>query len=392
MPLTFDTYSNCSFNCVYCFSQYQRGIGESAAAYLAKKVKIVNVDKIKKMFTDPDKHAGQYAEYIKARYAMQWGGLSDQLDGFEYKHGATLELMEFFREINYPISFSTKATWWTEDDRYMKLLPGSNWHFKVSIITMRKDAAHAIEMGVPSTADRLDALERISDTGVETTLRLRPFIIGVSDPGHTELIAEAARRGVDSLSTEFFCCEARATPAVLLNYRVISKYCGFDVLKFYKENSHGSGYLRLNYNLKQKYVDEMKAACDRGGMRFHISDAHHKERGANGCCCGAGDSFPYFKGQMTNAIVEAAQGAGEMSYTDIGPACTAVFGSSLVRDAVNLGSTKANVAKGGWTIIDYIKAAWNNPKSAKSPYQYFGGVPKPARVDDQKNVVYRLDK
>ena len=27
MPMTFDTYSNCSFGCIYCFSQYQRGIG-----------------------------------------------------------------------------------------------------------------------------------------------------------------------------------------------------------------------------------------------------------------------------------------------------------------------------------------------------------------------------
>lgn len=27
LPVTFDTYSNCSFGCVYCFSQYQRAIG-----------------------------------------------------------------------------------------------------------------------------------------------------------------------------------------------------------------------------------------------------------------------------------------------------------------------------------------------------------------------------
>lgn len=26
MPMTFDTYSNCSFGCLYCFSQYQRAI------------------------------------------------------------------------------------------------------------------------------------------------------------------------------------------------------------------------------------------------------------------------------------------------------------------------------------------------------------------------------
>lgn len=38
LPLTFDTYSNCSFGCVYCFSQYQRGIGGAKDDYFAKKV------------------------------------------------------------------------------------------------------------------------------------------------------------------------------------------------------------------------------------------------------------------------------------------------------------------------------------------------------------------
>ena len=33
LPVTFDTYSNCSFGCVYCFSQYQRGLGKSAEKY-----------------------------------------------------------------------------------------------------------------------------------------------------------------------------------------------------------------------------------------------------------------------------------------------------------------------------------------------------------------------
>ena len=45
LPMTLDTYSNCSFGCVYCFSQYQRGIGGAKEDYLAKKVKSINVEK-----------------------------------------------------------------------------------------------------------------------------------------------------------------------------------------------------------------------------------------------------------------------------------------------------------------------------------------------------------
>ena len=135
MPMTFDTYSNCSFGCMYCFSQYQRGIGGRKEHYLAKEVNAVNVERIKKMFTDPDKYAGQFAEYIKQRRVMQWGGLSDQFDGFEHRYGKTLELLRFFKEIDYPLCFSTKATWWTEDERYMSLVRGKrNWKFKFSML------------------------------------------------------------------------------------------------------------------------------------------------------------------------------------------------------------------------------------------------------------------
>lgn len=64
MPMTFDTYSNCSFNCIYCFSQFQRALGGGKEAYLHKEVKAVSVEKIKRMFTEPDKYAGHFADYI----------------------------------------------------------------------------------------------------------------------------------------------------------------------------------------------------------------------------------------------------------------------------------------------------------------------------------------
>ena len=106
MPMTFDTYSNCSFGCIYCFSQFQRGIGSAKGKYLRKEVHAVSVDRIKKIFLEPDD--SQFGNYIKARKVMQWGGLSDQFDEFERRYGVTLELLKFFREIDYPIEIKTR--------------------------------------------------------------------------------------------------------------------------------------------------------------------------------------------------------------------------------------------------------------------------------------------
>lgn len=67
MPMTFDTYSNCAFGCMYCFAQFQRGIGTSSEAYANKgEVRHDNVDAIKRMFLDPDQWGGAIRRVHKA--------------------------------------------------------------------------------------------------------------------------------------------------------------------------------------------------------------------------------------------------------------------------------------------------------------------------------------
>lgn len=238
MPMAFDTYNNCSFGCMYCFAQNQRGIGSKKKEYLHKEVKDVSVERIKRMFIDPDKHGGDFAPYIKARKVMQWGSMSDQFDNFERKYGTTLELLRFFKDIDYPLCFSTKGAWFTKDERYMDLIRGQkNWNFKFSIITSDAEKARVIERGVESPQARLEAIERIANAGAGgATLRLRPFIIGVSTPTYLDLIKEAFNRGATALSTEFFCLETRS-PTLRELLPTISKMAGFDILAFYKKYS-----------------------------------------------------------------------------------------------------------------------------------------------------------
>lgn len=71
LPMTFDTYSNCSFGCVYCFSQYQRGIGKTKEAYLNKVVRSVDPEKIRRIFT-LEKET-QFSGWIAQRRPIQWG-------------------------------------------------------------------------------------------------------------------------------------------------------------------------------------------------------------------------------------------------------------------------------------------------------------------------------
>ena len=191
MPMTFDTYSNCSYKCIYCFSQFQRANGKCGEHYLKNEVKSVSVDRVKKIFLEPEKY--QFCEYVKNRKVMQWGGLSDQFDENERKYGKTLELLRFFREIDYPLCFSTKATWWLDDSRYTELFKNNpKWNVKFSIITLDEQKAKQVERGVDSPKKRLEAIEKFANLNAGgATLRLRPFIIGISTPTYLDLIREA---------------------------------------------------------------------------------------------------------------------------------------------------------------------------------------------------------
>lgn len=400
MPMTFDTYSNCSFGCMYCFSQFQRAIGNSKEAYLHKDVKYVNVEKIKKMFLHPDEHAGQFATYIKQRRVMQWGGLSDQFDGFEHKYGKTLELLRFFKDINYPLCFSTKSEWWTRDKRYMDLVQGQqNWNFKFSIITLDEEKAKVIERGVPTPKQRLDAIERIAHANAGgATLRLRPFIIGVSSPTYLDLIREAGNRGASALSTEFFCADVRSK--TLKDFMpTLSRLCGFDLMKFYKRYSISQGYLRLNRNVKRPFLKRMKTLCDDLGMRFYVSDAHFKEMCNNGSCCGLPPDWNYSHGQFCEAL-QICKNKGTCTWNDIKQDIEMLHSYEYhLTQGFNLQSSERRAKFAGMTMADYIRWLWNNPQAGQSPYKMFEGVMQPITdeqnnfvKDESGNLIYRYNK
>lgn len=390
MPMTFDTYSNCSFGCIYCFAQYQRAVGVGKEAYKQKKVDAVNVERVKRMFTDPEQYAGQFAPYIKARKVMQWGGMSDQFDGFERKYGKTLELLRFFKEINYPLCFSTKSTWWTKDPRYMELFAGqSNWNVKFSIITLDEAKAKVIEQGVPSPQERLKAIEHIAKAEAGgATLRLRPFIIGVSTPSYLDLIRQASDRGATAMSTEFFCMEQRS-PSLRAQREKFNALCGFDLFEFYRKYSNQSGYLRLNHKVKEPFIKKMSALCDELGMRFYVSDAHFKEYCCNGSCCGLPASWNYSRGQFCEAL-QIAKKRGFVEWSDIKNDVEKLLGGFKWGSAegYNTNTSERKAKFEDMTMADYMRWLWNNPQAGQSPYKLFEGVLVPKGKDKEGNIVY----
>lgn len=392
LPLTFDTYSNCSFGCVYCFSQYQRGIGGAKEDYFSKKVKAVSPEKIKKIFSLEDKN-NQFYQYIKTRRPIQYGGLSDQFDGFEKKYGVTYEILKYLREINYPICFSTKSAWVFHDPKYRELFKGAdNWNVKFSIITLDEKDAKRIEVGVPTPRERLDAMReynKLSKGG--TTLRLRPFIVGVSDKTYLDLIKEAADAGATAVTTEFFCLEMRSIKQAREHYQTISDCAGFDIVEFYRKYSNGSGYLRLNRKVKEKYIYKMKELCHDLGMRFYVSDAHFKECSDNCCCCALPPSWDYSRGHFAAAL-QIAKKTGKVQWSDIEKDMYFLDFEYRKAQGFNVNSSENRARFDGMTMKEYLRYLWNAPRRGQSPYKIFERVLKPDGVDENGDIIYKYDQ
>ena len=389
LPVTFDTYSNCSYGCVYCFSQFQRGLGAGKEKYFHKEVRSVDPEKVRKILT-LEKET-QFSSWIKAKRPIQWGGLSDQFDEFERKHGVTLEILKTFKALNYPLCFSTKAAWVFHDSRYTNLFDGQdNWNMKFSIITLNEEHAKKIEKGVPSPQKRLEAIKLYSQMNRgEATLRLRPFIIGVSSKDYKELIVAAHDAGATAVTTEFFCLETRDL-AARENYKIISECCGFDIFDFYKRYSSGNGYLRLNRKIKERYVKEMDELCKKLGMRFYVSDAHFKETCDNSCCCGLPEEWDYSKGNFSYALQLCLKN-GNVRFSEIDEDMKFLDFPWVKAEGYNTNSIERRAKFEFMTMRDYLRYLWNNPLAGQSPFRLFEGVMKPNGKDLNGDIVYTYD-
>lgn len=392
LPLTLDTYSNCSFGCVYCFSQYQRGVGQAAEDYFAKKVKSINVEKVKKIFSGEDKNS-QFYKYIKDKRPIQYGGLSDQFDGFEKAYGKTYELLTYLKQINYPICFSTKSAWVFQDPKYQELFKGAdNWNVKFSIITLDEKDAAKIEQGVASPRERLAAMKKYNElSGGGTTLRLRPFIPGISDKTYLDLIRAAKEAGATAVTTEFFCLEVRAIQTAKEHYKTISDVAGFDIVDFYRKHSNGTGYLRLNRKIKEKYIKNMQKLCNELGMRFYVSDAGFKECSNNCCCCALNKNWDYSRGNFAAAL-QIAKKTGKVQWKDIEKDMYFLDFELEKAEGFNLVSSENRAKYKGMTMKDYLHYLWNNPKMGQSPYKIFDRALIPDGYDEDRNIIYKYNQ
>lgn len=306
--------------------------------------------------------------------------------GGEYKLREIRQRKEFDTFLNFVFHSAC-----THNARLAGVYPTAN--VKFSIITLDEAKARVVERGVPTPMQRLDAIERIADADAGgATLRLRPFIIGISTPTYLDLIREAGQRGATALSTEFFCVEQRSK--TLKEYMPkISELCGFDLMALYKKYSVSQGYMRLNRNIKEPFFRKMKNLCEEVGMRFYVSDAHFKKLCCNGSCCGLPQDWNYSKGQFCEALQIAKKNPNGLVYwADVKGDIEQLHQYEWAKSSgYNCQSSEHRAKFSGMSMADYLRWLWNNPQAGQSPYKMFEGALVPKSKDEEGNIIYKYN-
>jgi hypothetical protein len=297
------------------------------------------------------------------------------------------------KELRYPICFSTKSAWVFKDPKYQELFKDADfWNMKFSIITLDEKDAKRIEVGVPSPQERLEAMKIYNSLNKGgTTLRLRPFIVGVSDKTYLDLIEQAHEAGASAVTTEFFCLEMRSINNAKEHYKVISECAGFDIVDFYRKYSSGQGYLRLNRKIKEKYIRNMEDLCHKLGMRFYVSDAHFKECCDNCSCCALPPEWDYSRGNFSAAL-QIAKKTGEVRWSDIQGDMYYLDFMWNSAEGFNTNSSESRAHFKDMTMKEYMRYLWNNPKRGQSPYQLFERVLIPAGEDENGDIIYKYNQ
>lgn len=407
MPMTFDSYSHCSLGCTYCFA-YMFKTNNSSFSSLVHTVNPKEI--IKAINGEPTtvRMRSFYKHFFNKRFLLHWGGMADPFCNFEKANKVGYEIIKGLAKSQYPTLFSFKgSTIW--NDKYISLFDKyskqKNFAFQVSIISPSDKVSKEVEIGVPITSKRIKAIKMLHDMGYYTILRLRPYIIGISDDGIEELLHRCKEAGIDAISMEFVAIDTRSNEGLMKRYEWLGKLIGAkDIMKYFRKLSpvERGGYLRLNRLVKEPYVKTIYKFCLENDIAFACSDPDFKELNMTGNCCGMPNDFPdnremenWTKNQLTFHLAKARREYHEkgrivqLKFSDVFNNEQDSYLNSVTfgQDHICV-SDMCSSERHDTHYYRHARNTWNNLRSPANPRNYFHGKVMPFRKDENNDLVF----
>ena len=154
-----------------------------------------------RLFAKPSAAALLEKELSNPRYAprvVAMGTNTDPYQPIERKFRIMRGVLETFSRFNHPVTVLTKSHLITRDIDILASLAARNLtRAMVSITTLDKSLARAMEPRASSPEKRFDAVKALSEAGVPTGIMTAPLIPGLNDDELETLLERAKVAGAD---------------------------------------------------------------------------------------------------------------------------------------------------------------------------------------------------
>jgi DNA repair photolyase len=187
-------YRGCTHNCIYCDGRYEKYQVEGE---FGKDISVkTNAIELLARELNP---ARKRKPFIGGFRTLS-GGVSDAYQSIEKKYELTRQALELMLRFNHPVHILTKSTLVLRDlDLLTQINEKTKALISFSFSTVDDDIARIVEPGVPSPSERLSAIRKLKDAGINVGMYLMPLIPFLTDsPEQIDASVKAAKDdGVD---------------------------------------------------------------------------------------------------------------------------------------------------------------------------------------------------
>ncbi len=184
-----NAYRGCEHGCVYCYARpTHEYLGYSAGLDFETKISVKHdaAELLKKEFQKPGWNP----------QPVCMSGITDPYQPAERQFGITRKLLEVFESYRNPVSIITKNFLVCRDlDILERMARHRLVRVSVSITSLDPNLTSVLEPRTSRPQRRLEAIRRLSEAGVETSIMTAPLIPGLNDHEIPDLLEAAADAG-----------------------------------------------------------------------------------------------------------------------------------------------------------------------------------------------------
>ncbi len=188
---TLNPYRGCEFGCKYCYARYTHGyLGLEDPLDFERKV-FVKEDLPRALARDLDRR-------VLPGHRIAVGTATDPYQPAERVHGVTRACLEVAaRRRGLRLSITTRSDLVLRDLDLLRVIAArSSLHVSLSVTTLDRALAGALEPKAASPMRRLQALRALRAEGIEAGVFLMPVLPGLTDgPGRTDETGRVLEKG-----------------------------------------------------------------------------------------------------------------------------------------------------------------------------------------------------